>query len=138
MKQYVFLTIVVGLLSTITNACQYPNGKNFVFENNSQLECMCIFFSVDWCRYVNCANGGVCRQTNIDKCYTCDCKAGFTGEMCQIQETATTTAPATVPSNIQIILVKIFIEFFCFVLKSKSMLITTMSSRWYLFICWWK
>ena len=38
------------------------------------------------CQYVACANGGVCRQANTPQCFICDCQAGFTGIVCQIQE----------------------------------------------------
>jgi len=38
---------------------------------------------VDMCRYVTCANEGVCRKTDTSRCFTCDCKLGFGGAMCQ-------------------------------------------------------
>ncbi len=38
------------------------------------------------CQYLSCANGGICRQTNTPMCFTCECKVGFTGVMCQAKE----------------------------------------------------
>jgi hypothetical protein len=44
------------------------------------------------CQYVMCANEGICRQTNTSACFTCDCKVGFTGTMCQVKEDKVNTS----------------------------------------------
>ncbi len=46
------------------------------------------------CQYVACSNGGICRQTNTPQCFTCDCKVGFTGTLCETKENIANTSKA--------------------------------------------
>jgi len=45
-----------------------------------------MYFIVNMCQYVVCANGGICRQANTAQCFTCECQVGFTGPMCETRE----------------------------------------------------
>lgn len=48
-----------------------------------------IFVLVNLCDYVVCDNGGICRQANTSRCFTCDCPYGFSGTLCQTKEEVT-------------------------------------------------
>jgi Notch-like protein len=71
------------LLSTIANGYEYLSVR--------ETENRCQSSEVNMCRYVTCANEGTCRQTDTPQCFTCDCKVGFTGAMCQTKENIVNT-----------------------------------------------
>ncbi|CAF1260418.1 unnamed protein product [Rotaria sordida] len=77
MNRWLFLLIAV-LLTTITNAYDSLTAR--------QIDSECSNPEVRTCQYVICANGGQCREANTSRCFTCDCKVGFTGTMCEIKE----------------------------------------------------
>jgi len=55
---------------------------------------MYVYIIVNMCQYVTCSNGGICRQTNTSQCFTCDCKVGFTGTLCETKENIANTSKA--------------------------------------------
>lgn len=38
------------------------------------------------CQYVTCLNEGKCQEDNTSKCFTCECKKGFAGALCEKKE----------------------------------------------------
>lgn len=44
------------------------------------------------CNFVTCDNGGQCRGVDTPRCFTCDCKPGFTGLMCETKEEVVNTS----------------------------------------------
>jgi hypothetical protein len=65
---------------------------------------------------VTCANEGICRHTNTSRCFTCDCKAGFAGAMCEEKVAIVNTS--------KVFYIEIFLYVLIFVILFKQTYVT--------------
>ena len=89
MNRYQVLSVAAMLLLAVSISAQMedecPHPQSILSARLKRLLRL-IFVLVNFCDYVACENGGLCRRTNTSKCFTCDCPYGFGGTLCQTKE----------------------------------------------------